>query len=72
VANPWTLTKAPEAYVAKPSGTLNVGQKELGPYFGSPKISGNPQIFLNSAAPITETLGLHAFEGNKLLPRLDD
>ena len=54
-------TKAPEA-VAKLSGTLNVGQKELGPYFGSPKVSGNPQIFLNSAAPIPETLGIHAFE----------
>jgi peptide/nickel transport system substrate-binding protein len=62
-------TKAP-AGVVKLSGTLNVGQKELGPYFGSPKISGNPQIFLNSAAPITETLGIHAFEGNKLLPAL--
>ena len=62
-------TKAPEV-VAKHSGTLNVGQKELGPYFGSPKISGNPQIFLNSAAPITETLGIHAFEGNELLPGL--
>ncbi len=56
--------------MVKLSGTLNVGQKELGPYFGSPKISGNPQIFLNSAAPITETLGIHAFEGNKLLPGL--
>jgi ABC-type transport system substrate-binding protein len=62
-------TKAPEA-VVKLAGTLNVGQKELGPYFGSPKVSGNPQIFLNSAAPITETLGIHAFEGNKLLPGL--
>ena len=59
-------TKAPQVK-AKLSGTLNVGQKELGPYFGSPKISGNPQIFLNSAAPITETLGIHAFEGNKSL-----
>ena len=42
----------------KPSGTLNVGQKELGPYVGNPKLIGNPQIFLNSAIPITETLGL--------------
>ncbi|MBC8281783.1 MAG: hypothetical protein H8E48_13440, partial [Chloroflexi bacterium] len=56
--------------MAKPSGTLNVGQKELGPYFGSPKLSGNPQIFLNSAAPITETLGMHAFEGDAVLPML--
>ena len=62
-------TKAPEV-MTKPSGTLNVGQKELGPYFGSPKLSGNPQIFLNSAAPITETLGMHAFEGDAVLPML--
>ena len=62
-------TKAPEVMV-KPAGTLNVGQKELGPYFGSPKLSGNPQIFLNSAAPITETLGMHAFVGDAVLPML--
>jgi peptide/nickel transport system substrate-binding protein len=62
-------TEAPEV-MAKPSGTLNVGQKELGPYFGSPKIAGNPQIFLNSAAPITESLGMHAFSGGALLPML--
>ncbi|MBS34280.1 MAG: hypothetical protein CMO68_07750, partial [Verrucomicrobiales bacterium] len=53
-----------------PSGTLSVGQKELGPYFGSPKLAGNPQIFLNNAAPITETLGIHAFEGDAVLPML--
>ena len=47
-------TKAPEV-MAKPAGTINVGQKELGPYFGSPKLAGNPQIFLNNAMPITET-----------------
>ena len=62
-------TLPPEVMV-KSFGTLNVGQKELGPYFGSPKLSGNPQIFLNSAAPITETLGIHAFEGDAVLPML--
>ena len=62
-------TKAPEV-MAKPSGTINVGQKELGPYFGSPKLSGNPQIFLNNAAPITETLGMYGFDSNAVEPML--
>ena len=62
-------TKAPEVRV-KPSGTINVGQKELGPYFGSPKLAGNPQIFLNNAAPITETLGVYDFDSNSLGPML--
>ena len=62
-------TKAPEVRV-KPSGTINVGQKELGPYFGSPKLAGNPQIFLNNAAPITETLGVYDFDSNSLSPML--
>lgn len=53
-----------------PAGTLNVGQKELGPYFGSPKLSGNPQIFVNNAAPVTETLGIASFDSNKVLPML--
>ncbi|MCH8990030.1 MAG: ABC transporter substrate-binding protein [Chloroflexi bacterium] len=56
--------------VAKPSGTLAIGQKELGPYQGAPKIIGNPQIFLNSAIPITETLGMYAFDSSKLVPML--
>ena len=62
-------TKAP-AMVAKPSGRLTVGQKELGPYQGAPKIIGNPQIFLNSAIPITETLGMMAFDSSRLVPML--
>ena len=56
--------------MVKPSGTINVGQKELGPYFGSPKLSGNPQIFLNNAAPVTETLGMYDFDSNKVVPML--
>jgi len=72
-------TTAPVATVAPtaepemamiPSGTLNVGQKELGPYFGSPKLAGNPQIFVNNAAPVTETLGIASFDSNKVLPML--
>ncbi|HCL25110.1 MAG TPA: hypothetical protein DHW65_02025 [Dehalococcoidia bacterium] len=62
-------TEAP-AMAAAPSGTINVGQKELGPYFGNPKLAGNPQIFLNNAAPITETLGMYDFDSNKVVPML--
>ena len=62
-------TKAPQA-APKPSGTLNVGQKELGPYVGNPKMIGNPQIFLNSAIPITETLGMSGFDSGAVVPML--
>ena len=62
-------TKAPQV-ASKPSGTLNVGQKELGPYVGNPKLIGNPQIFLNSAIPITETLGMAGFDSGALVPML--
>ena len=62
-------TKAPAA-VAKPSGTINVGQKELGPYQGNPNLIGNPQIFLNSAIPITETLGMYNFDNGLVGPML--
>ena len=62
-------TKAPQA-APKPSGTLNVGQKELGPYVGNPKMIGNPQIFLNSAIPITETLGMAGFDSGAVVPML--
>ncbi|HIM63082.1 MAG TPA: hypothetical protein EYM42_10195, partial [Dehalococcoidia bacterium] len=49
-----TAAPPPPPSVPKPSGTLRVGQKELGPYVGNPMLIGNPQIFLNSAIPITE------------------
>ena len=62
-------TKSPPAAV-KPSGTLRVGQKELGPYVGNPKLIGNPQIFLNSAIPITETLGMYNFDNGFVGPML--
>ena len=62
-------TEAPQA-TAKPSGTLSVGQKELGPYVGNPKLIGNPQIFLNSAIPITETLGMAGFDSGAVVPML--
>lgn len=62
-------TEAPPVMV-KPSGTLAVGQKELGPYVGNPKLIGNPQIFLNSAIPITETLGMYNFDNGLVGPML--
>ena len=40
----------------KPEGTLNVGQKELGPFMGHPALTGNPQIFVLQTAPIGESL----------------
>ncbi len=71
-----TATPAPTAVptampaMVKPSGTLRVGQKELGPYVGNPKLIGNPQIFLNSAIPITETLGMYNFDNGNVGPML--
>jgi peptide/nickel transport system substrate-binding protein len=43
------------AAVTAPSGTLNVGQKELGPFIGHPSQMPNPQIFVMSTA-LTEGL----------------
>ena len=40
----------------QPVGTLNVGQKELGPFTGHPALTGNPQIFVLQTAPIGESL----------------
>ena len=60
----------PPPPAAKPSGTLRVGQKELGPYQASPKLIGNPQIFLNSAIPITEPLGMYNFDNGQVGPML--
>jgi len=64
-----TAAPPPPAAV-KPSGTLTVGQKELGPYQANPKLIGNPQIFLNSAIPITETLGMYNFDNGQVGPML--
>ena len=40
----------------QPTGTLTVGQKELGPFMGHPALTGNPQIFVLQTAPIGESL----------------
>ena len=41
---------------AKPEGTLNVGLKEMGPFFVHPAVMTNPQIFVQGTAPIGEGL----------------
>ena len=49
--------EAPAAVVVdKPEGILTGGQKELGPFIGHPNLAGNPQIYVMSTAPITESL----------------
>jgi len=50
-----TAAKAP-ATAAKPSGTLTVGQKELGVFQGHPKLAVNPALFLQQTAPVSEGL----------------
>ncbi len=50
---------APTAMMAmdeQPTGTLTVGQKELGPFMGHPSLTGNPQIFVLQTAPIGESI----------------
>ena len=46
----------------KPAGTLNVGQKDMGPFNGHPTLSANPQIYLISTIPISEAL--FSFDSN--------
>ena len=55
---PPTATPEPGPGVVeeRPSGTLNVGQRELGPFIGHPSLSGNPQLFALQTAPIGESL----------------
>ncbi len=44
------------AMAAEPTGTLNTGLKEMGPFFLHPSTLGNPQIFVHGTAPIGEGL----------------
>lgn len=64
-----TATSSPPVN-AKLAGTLNVGLQELGRFLGNPKLAGNPQISLNSSAPITETLLMHDEIDGTLVPML--
>ena len=41
---------------AKPAGTLQVGQKELGTFQALPELAVNPALFVLQTAPITEGL----------------
>jgi ABC-type transport system substrate-binding protein len=68
IAMPQQTPESPQA--AEPAGTLNIGQKELGPFMGHPRLAGNPQIFLNSASGLTETLLIHNTDDGALEPML--
>ena len=62
-------TQAPPARM-EPSGTLNIGQKELGPYQGHPKLAGNPQILLHQGIS-AENLAAHSpRSASEFLPML--
>ena len=50
-----TATTAPPA-MAVPSGTIEVGQKELGTFQGNPKLAVNPALFVFQTIPISEGL----------------
>ena len=58
VATPISAAPADTSATAmeQPTGTLTVGQKELGPFMGHPALTGNPQIFVLQSAPIGESI----------------
>ena len=58
VATPVSAAPADTSATAmeQPTGTLTVGQKELGPFMGHPALTGNPQIFVLQTAPIGESI----------------
>jgi hypothetical protein len=43
-AVPQQTPESPQA--TEPAGTLNIGQKELGPFMGHPRLAGNPKSSL--------------------------
>ena len=51
-----TPEPAPAMIEDKPTSTMTVGQKELGPFMGHPSLAGNPQIFVMQTPPIGESL----------------
>ena len=54
------------AQAVEPTGTLNTGLKEMGPFFLHPSTLGNPQIFVHGTAPIGEGLLQEDVERNVL------
>ena len=59
-------TTVPPAAMVQPEGAINVGLKEMGPFFLHPSTLGNPQIFVHSTAPIGEGLLMQDLERNVL------
>ena len=55
-AMPQAAPAADTMTVVEPTGTLNTGLKEMGPFFLHPSNLGNPQIFVHGTAPIGEGL----------------
>ncbi len=55
-AVPQAAPAADTMTVVEPTGTLNTGLKEMGPFFLHPSTLGNPQIFVHGTAPIGEGL----------------
>ena len=54
---------------SKPTGTLSMGQSDMGRFTAHPRLVGNPGLFLISAAPVGETL--FTFDSDrKLTPML--
>ncbi|NQW24511.1 MAG: ABC transporter substrate-binding protein [SAR202 cluster bacterium] len=61
------VTVAP-TQAAKPSGTLSMGQSDMGRFTAHPRLVGNPGLFLLSAAPVGETL--FTFDSNRKLTNM--
>lgn len=61
------VTVAP-TQAAKPSGTLSMGQSDMGRFTAHPRLVGNPPLFLLSAAPLGETL--FTFDSNRKLTNM--
>ena len=55
-AVPQSASSGDTQTMAKPTGTLSTGLKEMGPFFLHPSTLGNPQIFVHGTAPIGEGL----------------
>ena len=53
---PQATASGDAAMAVEPTGTLNTGLKEMGPFFLHPSNLGNPQIFVHGTAPIGEGL----------------